>query len=108
MSSSKMSEKLLEQVVHRAGTDRAFRQQLLADPAGAIHGAYGVALPAGFRIRFVEKDPAFDVVVVLPELCGGDDELSDDDLEKVAGGTLQYWNDDAPPPPSDPPPPPPP
>lgn len=82
--------KLLEAVVHRAGADRVFRQQLLADAAGAIRTGYGVSLPAGFRVRFVEKPADLDLLVVLPELAQ-EEELSDDDLEKVAGGTSGAW-----------------
>ncbi|HEX8391714.1 MAG TPA: NHLP leader peptide family RiPP precursor [Longimicrobium sp.] len=90
--------KLLEAVVHRASGDRVFRQQLLADPAAAIRAGYGVTLPAGFRIQFVEKPATLDVLIVLPELAAGE-ELSDDDLEAVAGGTAGAWSPPPPPPP---------
>lgn len=106
MSTPKVPEKLLETVAHRASMDAPFRAQLLSDPAGAIHGAFGVALPDGFRIRFVEKDPGLDALVVLPDLRASDDELSDDDLEQVAGGTQLTWSDPGSPPPPPPPPPP--
>jgi hypothetical protein len=98
MSSSKVHEKLLEAVLHRAGGDRVFRQQLLASPAAAIRDAYGVALPEGFRIRFIEKSADLDVLAVLPDLASSDEELSDDELEQVAGGDAGTgaW---APPPP---------
>lgn len=93
-------EKLIEAVVHRAGSDRVFRQQLLADPAAAIQAAYGVSLPAGFRVRFIETPADLDVLVVLPDPAA-EEELSDDDLEKVAGGTDNTpgrWSDPTPPP----------
>jgi len=107
MSTPKVHEKLLEAVCHRASMDGPFRAQLLADPASAIHAAFGVSLPEGFRIRFVEKDPGLDALVVLPDLHDADEELSDDDLEKVAGGGggELTWSD---PGPIAPPPPPPP
>ncbi len=106
MSTPKVHEKLLEAVVHRASMDGPFRAQLLADPASAIHSAFGVSLPEGFRIRFVEKDPGLDALVVLPDLHAADEELSDDDLEQVAGGSgTATWSD---PGPIAPPPPPPP
>ena len=104
MSTPKVHEKLLEAVSHRASMDGHFRAQLLADPASAIHAAFGVTLPEGFRIRFIEKDPGLDVMVVLPDLRAADEELSDDDLEQVAGGTgTLAWSDPGPTPPPPPP-----
>lgn len=94
---SQAHEKLIDAVVHRAGSDRAFRRRLLADPAAAIAAAYGVTFPAGFNIRFVEKPADLDVMVVLPDLRS-DRELSDDDLERVAGGGPEGFWSDAPPP----------
>jgi hypothetical protein len=93
---SQVHKKLIDAVVHRAGSDRVFRQQVLADPAAAIVTAYGVTFPAGFRIRFVEKPADLDVLVVLPD-PHTDEELSDDDLENVAGGTEGFWDDSPPP-----------
>jgi hypothetical protein len=101
---SQVHEKLVEAVVHRAGCDRVFREWLLADPAAAILDAYGVTLPAGFRIRFVETPADLDVLVVLPA-AGAEEELTDDDLEKVAGGgdpELGKWAPPPPPPPTEP------
>ena len=101
MSHPHVNEKLLEMVMHRSAVDRTFRRQLLADPAAALHTAFGVTLPHGFRIRFVETGPDLDLLVVLPDPVG-EDELSDDDLEQVAGGTGNpaAWGG-----PTDPPPP---
>ena len=96
---SQVHKKLIDAVVHRAGSDRVFRQQVLADPAAAIVTAYGVTFPPGFHIRFVEKPADLDVMVVLPDLHA-DEELSDDDLENVAGGGPEgFWDDTPPPPP---------
>ena len=97
---SQVQEKLVEAVAYRAGSDRVFRQRLLADAAAAIHAEYGVTLPAGFRIQFVEKPADLDVMVVLPDF-DADEELSDDDLEKVAGGgDSGAWAPPPPPPPA--------
>ncbi|HYH81372.1 MAG TPA: NHLP leader peptide family RiPP precursor [Longimicrobium sp.] len=95
---SKVHEKLIEAVTHRAGSDRVFRQQLLARPAAAIHEAYGVALPAGFRVSFVEKPADLDLLVVLPDACA-EEELTDEDLEDVAGGGPMDGSWAPPPPP---------
>jgi hypothetical protein len=97
---SQIHEKLIEAVVNRADSDRVFRQQLLSKPADAIRAAYGAALPAGFRVRFIETPANVDLLVVL-RTPGGKEELTDDDLEKVAGGNdvSGGWAPPPPPPP---------
>jgi hypothetical protein len=103
MSHSTIKEKLLDAVLHRAASDHDFRTALLANAGGTLHTAYGVTLPQGFAVRFIEKPADVDLLVVLPD-AAGDDELSEDDLEQVAGGTagVTKWSD---PDPNDPPPP---
>ena len=58
----------LELILARAATDRAFRAELLAAPHLAIASAFGIELPATFRLKFIEKEPSVDVMVVLPDL----------------------------------------
>jgi hypothetical protein len=81
------NQQILEAVLDRAAVDQPFRRHLLASAAEAVHAAFGIRLPDGFRIRFIEKDPDTDLLVVLPDVRGGSDELSEEDLENVAGGT---------------------
>ena len=50
----------------RAATDAEFRGKLLADPAAAIREVSGKEIPAGFRIKVLESDPAYDATFVLP------------------------------------------
>lgn len=88
------SRTLLDSIVNRATLDAGFRAMLLKDAASAIRASYGVELPEGFRIRFIESEPDVELVV-LPPLKVAGDELDDDDLENVAGGSPDAW---APPP----------
>ncbi len=78
-------QRLLDQVLARAAEDEVFRRRLLDDPGRALHETFGVTLPAGYRIRFVEKPRDVDALIVLPDLRDRD-ELDDEDLEKAAGG----------------------
>lgn len=80
-------------ILKRAASDLEFRQGLLADPRSAIESGFGVELPDGYRIRFVERDPDVDALVVLPDFEGSGG-LSDKDLEAVAGGTGQDTDGD--------------
>jgi hypothetical protein len=91
-------QKLLDAIVHRATLDAPFRALVLRDPAAAIRDSFGVELPAGYRLRFVEKDAGVDEMIVLPAFKASGEELSDDELENVAGGTGTS-DDWAPPPP---------
>lgn len=99
-SSRESDRRALDNIVERATVDRTFRQQLLIDPRRAIHDALGVTIPARFRIRFIERGPDLDALVVLPDFRGGSgersgEELSDDELEAVSGGALSHasWSD---------------
>ncbi|MCC7054302.1 MAG: NHLP leader peptide family RiPP precursor [Gemmatimonadaceae bacterium] len=91
----------LQAVLARASTDRDFRQRLLVDPKSAIHDALGIVIPPTFRVRFIERDPSVDSLVVLPDYTSPDGELCDADLETIAGGTDGGWDGGGnPPPPS--------
>lgn len=80
----------LDAVLARSSTDVAFRGRLLDDPRDAILDAFGVRLPADFRIRFIERGADVDALIVLPEvsrpMSADPNELADDDLEQVTGG----------------------
>jgi hypothetical protein len=96
MLQSDKERRALQSILDRASTDLAFRRQLLTDPRDAILDAFGVAIPHNFRIKFVEREPGVDALVVLPDVVSGSNELSDDDLESVAGGVEETaeWADD--------------
>jgi hypothetical protein len=88
----------LQAVLARAATDRDFRQQLLVDPRVAIRNALGIMIPPTFRLRFIERDPNVDSLVVLPDFASADGEISDADLEAIAGGADGNWDGGQPPP----------
>ena len=46
----------------------------------------GKEIPAGFRIKVLESDPAYDATFVLPPAASGD--VSDKELDGVTGGSL--------------------
>lgn len=99
MPSSSPQQKLVDAVLLRASLDAAFRRELLAAPERAILDTFGVRLPDGVRVRFIEREPAWDAVYVLPDLQGEDEELSERELEAVAGGQDVYaWDGSGTPP----------
>jgi len=63
-------EQLVREVLHRSTSDLEFRRRLLADPYAAIREAYGYEISPSVRIRFMERDPAVDAVIVLPDFEG--------------------------------------
>ena len=92
-------DQLLKAVLKRAKVDRPFRQGLLTNPHTAIEQAFGITVPAEYRVRFVERDADVDALIVLPGFDAHaaelqNDELSDDELEHVAGGKHAHrWGD---------------
>lgn len=77
---------MLALVLARAESDVSFRRDLLDDPHHAIEAAFGVHVPRDFRLRFIERTPDVDALVVLPDVRDADGELSAETLEHVAGG----------------------
>jgi len=70
-------------VIARANADPEFRKQLLQDARKAFKDAFGLDLPPGVEVKAVEETGScFYIVLPRPP-----DELSDEDLAKVAGGT---------------------
>jgi len=68
-------------VIAKALQDEAFKQQLIADPAGTLK-AEGVEIPAGITLKVV-ADTAEVRHLVLPAVGKGD--LSDRELDAVGG-----------------------
>lgn len=60
----------IEEVLRRSMVDPDFRRRLLDDPHAAIRDAFGYEIPPNVRIRFVERDPDVDALIVLPDLRG--------------------------------------
>jgi hypothetical protein len=67
----------------RAMQDETFRQKLLNDPRAAVEEVLGKKLPANMEVKTIEESPSTLTVIVPAKPT---DELSDNDLEKVAGG----------------------
>jgi hypothetical protein len=69
-------------VICRAGSDQAFREQLLADPKAAIQSAYGIDFDPVVELVVLEETPT-RFYLVLPAAGA---ELSDEQLGAVSGG----------------------
>jgi hypothetical protein len=68
-------------VTMRAAVDGPFRRQLLQDPHRAIPTAFGIELPPGLRLKFIEKSDNLNMLVVLPDLVTDLEPLSVDGLD---------------------------
>ena len=72
-------------IVQRAWKDEAFRAEFLADAKGTIEKYSGQKLPADVKVMALAEDDK-TIHFVIPPKPANADELSDEDLEKVAGG----------------------
>jgi hypothetical protein len=74
-------------IVALAWQDDEFRRKFVADPKGQFEQRLGTKLPASLRMTVHEEDES-SLHFVIPAKPKADlDELSDEDLEKIAGGT---------------------
>ena len=72
-------------IVQRAWKDEAFRAEFLADAKGTIEKYAGQKLPADVNVVALAEDDK-TIHFVIPPKPANADQLSDEDLEKVAGG----------------------
>lgn len=77
-------ENAFAEVKKKAITDINYRKLVLDDPATAVKLITGKEVPASFKLKVIESDPAYHMTFVLPDMVS--EEISDSDLEKVAGG----------------------
>ena len=90
MSNSRPSRRdLMDAIIDRASRDAGLRAALLREPKPAVYQHFGVEIPEDFNIRFIERDPELDALIVLPpfeDTLPEAVELSDESLEVVVGG----------------------
>lgn len=67
-----LSDDTVRKLCDRAARDPGFRTRLLKHPHICIKEVAGVLVSTMLRIKFVEKDPDVDIMVVLPDLVDGD------------------------------------
>ena len=72
-------------IVQRAWKDEAFRPEFVADAKGTIEKYAGEKLPADIKVVALAEDDR-TIHFVIPPKPAQADQLSDEDLEKVAGG----------------------
>ena len=72
-------------IVQRAWTHPEFREEFLADPKAVIEKYSGQKLPAEINVVALAEDDK-TIHFVIPPKPANADQLSDEDLEKVAGG----------------------
>src|SRR6266536_2593827 len=76
-------------IVALAWKDDEFRKKFLADPKAQFEEKLGTKLPASLRITaHEENENSLHFVIPTKPLEKPIEELSDEDLEKIAGGTL--------------------
>jgi TOMM propeptide domain len=70
-----------QQLIAKCWADEAFKQKLMADPAGTL-AAEGMTVPEGVTVR-VAENTAQDFTLVIP---AKPTDLSDDAVSGVSGG----------------------
>ena len=71
------------EIVAKAWQDPAFKTRLIQDPKAVVEEVTGEKLPMDMKVAIMEETRT-SVCLILPR--NPDEELSDNDLEKIAGG----------------------
>jgi hypothetical protein len=88
------SQDLIQAVIAKAWEDKAFKEELIANPIDAIEKLTGerVKLPAGKTLIVRDQTDASAIYINIPSEPNMEDmELSEDQLEVIAGGA-GIWN----------------
>ena len=72
-------------IVQRAWKHPEFHDEFVSDPKGTIEKYSGQKLPEGAQV-FAHAEDANTIHFVIPMKPAAADELSEEDLEKIAGG----------------------
>lgn len=73
-------------VMAKAASDKEFHALAVSDIYAAIQQETGQEVPREFKINTVDGS-GYHATIVLPEVRGEADELTDTELESVAGGS---------------------
>jgi hypothetical protein len=85
-----MRHDLEPKIVKHSWQDEAFRREFIADPAGAFVKYLNVPAASLPKIAVHQEQPG-SWHIVLPAKPAGANELSEQDIERVAGGTSPLY-----------------
>ena len=86
------AEKILKEIRKRVAEDEDFKRRFIKDPKSVIEEIGGEKLPEGFKVKVMEEKEDYDLVVLFSKQ--GKQELSEEELGKIAGGgegPVGYW-----------------
>jgi len=73
------------ELIQKAQSNEAFRNQLVNDPRAAIEAHLGETIPASFNVKTIEETP--DTFFLVLPAQRGSRELTEAELDKVSGGS---------------------
>jgi hypothetical protein len=89
----KMSRGQLEDLIReKAYADPNYRADLVANPKKVLANHLTEGLPVDVEVKIVEENSKLIYLSIPPKAIQTGDELSEDDLKKVAGGFLDTFD----------------